>query len=40
MYKKAVVKFLDIDKDGCVIRNPIIEKQKKTNSKNAEETNF
>jgi len=26
MYKKAVVKFLDIDKDGCVIRNPIIEK--------------
>jgi ATP-dependent DNA ligase len=26
MYKKALVKFLDIDSDGCVIRNPIIEK--------------
>ena len=24
IYKKAIVKYLDIDKDGCIIRNPIV----------------
>ena len=24
--KTAIVKYWDIDKDGCVIRNPIVEK--------------